>query len=82
MIIDICVLRKESRFWERILNFRYIFGTIGLSTRTTVSDKLNAMFRDQHDINMNCIFDDLRVNDVDKKFFILYRLISALMNRS
>lgn len=55
---------------------------IGLSTRTTVSDKLNAMFRGQHDINMNCIFDDLRVNDVDKKFFILYRLISALMNRS
>lgn len=53
--IDICVLRKESRFQERILNFRYIFGTIGLSTRTTVSDKLNAMFRGQHDINMNLL---------------------------
>lgn len=47
----------------------------GLSTRVAVSDKLNAMFSGQRDINMNCIFDDLRVNGVDILKSLLFSIV-------
>ena len=67
--------KRESQFWEQILNFRQVFGVTGLSTRVAVSDKLNAMFSGQRDINMNCIFDDLRVNGVDILKSLLFSIV-------